>query len=168
MENEQPKRKKNRLKNFNYNSCGAYFLIICTSDRKNYFWDSHHDITDNTQDTPLSYFGNLLNEAILNIPIIYPSLSVEYYVIMPDHVHLLVMIHADEYGNPLPSPTISRVVKQLKASTSKQIGFSIWQKSFYDHIIRNQQDYEDHIKYIFENPIRKNHDPKAYYFARNK
>ena len=52
------------------------------------------------------------------------------------------------------APTMSRVVKQLKGYTSKQIGQSLWQKSFHDHIIRNQKDYEEHINYIYYNPVR--------------
>ncbi len=52
------------------------------------------------------------------------------------------------------APTISRVVQQLKGTVTKRIGVSIWQKLFFDHIIRNQQDYEEHINYIYENPMR--------------
>ena len=51
------------------------------------------------------------------------------------------------------APTISRVVKQLKGCVSKQIGFSIWQKLFYDHIVRNREDYNEINKYIHENPM---------------
>ena len=52
------------------------------------------------------------------------------------------------------APTISRVVKQMKGYVTKQIGVSIWQKLFYDHIIRNLEDYEEHVKYIRENPTK--------------
>ena len=50
--------------------------------------------------------------------------------------------------------TISRVINNLKGYVSKQAGFAIWQKSFHDHIVRNQEDYEAHMKYISENPSR--------------
>jgi hypothetical protein len=46
------------------------------------------------------------------------------------------------------------LVKQLKGNVTKQIGHSIWQKLFFDHVIRNNQDYEEHRKYIYENPKR--------------
>ena len=75
-------------------------------------------------------------------------------MIMPNHIHLLLRVCADEYGRPLVAPTMSRVVKQLKGVVSKQVGISIWQKSFHDHIIRNREDYEEHLRYIYENPIR--------------
>ena len=80
-------------------------------------------------------------------------MSVDRYVIMPDHIHLLITIHTDERGRPMVAPTVSRVVQQMKGYVTKHIGSSIWQKSFYDHVIRNKEDYETHIKYIYENPF---------------
>ena len=133
-EKELPKRKRNRLENYDYSSCGAYFITVCTLERQNYFWENVGAIIDRPQD--------------------YPALSLESYVIMPNHIHLLVRVCADEYGRPLVAPTMSRVVKQLKGIVSKQAGISIWQKSFHDHIIRNREDYEEHLRYIYENPIR--------------
>ena len=56
------------------------------------------------------------------------------------------------------APTMSRVIKQLKGIVSKQVGNGIWQKSFYDHVIRNREDYEEHLRYIYENPSRWRHD----------
>ena len=99
----------------------------------------------------------IVEETILNIPIIYPALSVERYVIMPDHIHLLLLIRADENGRPMVAPTMSRLVQQMKGYVTKRIGTPIWQKLFFDHVIRNQQDYEEHQKYIYENPMRWYH-----------
>ena len=65
-----------------------------------------------------------------------------------------MIIRADEYGRPMVAPTISRVVQQLKGYITKRIGSSIWQKLFVDHVIRNRQDYEEHVKYIYENPMK--------------
>ena len=56
------------------------------------------------------------------------------------------------------APTMSRVVQQLKGYITKRIGCSIWQKLFVDHVIRNREDYEEHVKYIYENPIRWYYD----------
>ena len=56
------------------------------------------------------------------------------------------------------APTVSRIVKQFKGSVTKQIGKSIWQKSFFDHVIRNKEDYEKHVKYIYENPLALYYD----------
>ena len=156
-----PRRKKIRLEKYDYSSPGGYFLTICTSERRNYFWKDT-DASDNTvgtiidrpQDIELSPYGKIVDDAINNIPNVYPSLDVDCYVIMPDHIHILVIIHADEYGRPMVAPTMSRVVQQLKGYVTKRIGCVIWQKLFVDHVIRNRKDYEEHVRYIAENPMR--------------
>ena len=154
MNDNLPKRKPSRLNGFDYSSVGAYFITICTQERRNYFWDNVGATIGRPQETELSLYGKIVDEAIHNIPNIYPAIKVDQYVIMPDHIHLLLRIRADEYGRPMVAPTMSRVVKQLKGYVSKKIGVSIWQKLFFDHVIRNKEDYEEHVKYIYENPLK--------------
>lgn len=81
-------------------------------------------------------------------------MAIDEYVIMPDHVHILLQIRADEYGNPMVAPDLSRIIQQLKGYVSKRTGKSIWQKSYFDHVIRNRADYNEHLKYIYDNPFR--------------
>ena len=175
-EQELPRRKKNRWENYDYSSCGGYFITVCTLDRQNYLGKAVGAISDRQPkaddldnafgdngifDEPcieLSEYGKIVEQAILKIPSAYPTLSVDCYTIMPNHVHLLLMVHCDESGRSLIAPTISRVIRHLKGYVSKQIGTSIWQKSFHDHVIRNRQDYEEHVKYIYENPMRWYYD----------
>lgn len=162
--NKTPHRKKNRLENHDYSSCGGYFLTICALERRNYFWEhaeangsSEYDaerIINHPRDVKLSEYGRIVEQAIKNIPAVYPAVTIGEYVIMPDHVHLLLVIHTDELGRPMVAPTMSRIVQQLKGYVTKRIGVSIWQKLFFDHVIRNQQDYQEHVKYIYENPMR--------------
>ena len=140
------------MENYDYSSCGAYFITICTLGRKNYSWKNVGAIIDRPQNVELSTHGKIVDDAIQNITSAYPSVSLESYVIMPNHIHILLRVCADEYGRPMVAPTMSRVVKQLKGTISKQIGTGIWQKSFYDHIIRNREDYEEHLRCIYENP----------------
>ena len=154
LEDKLPIRKKNRLENYDYSTCGAYFLTICTSARRNYFWNKVGATIGRPQDVELSTYGKIVDEVINNIPTVYPAIMIERYVIMPDHIHLLLRICVDEDGRPMVAPTMSRVVQQLKGTVTKRIGVSIWQKLFFDHIIRNQKDYEEHINYIYENPMR--------------
>ena len=110
------------------------------------------------QDVVLNLYGKFLDEAINNIPKIYPAVLIEHYVIMPDHFHILLTVCADENGQPMIAPTMSTVIQQLKGYVTKKIGKSIWQKLFVDHIIRNQKDFEEHMTYIEENPIRWHYD----------
>lgn len=160
MDNEKtlPKRKDIRLKNYDYSSSGVYFLTICTSERRNYFWANVGATIGRPQDIALSEYGNIVDKAINNIPYVYPALDVDHYVIMPDHIHLLLIVCADECGRPMVAPTMARVVQQLKGYITKRIGHSIWQKLFIDHVIRNREDYEEHVKYIYDNPIRWQYD----------
>ena len=80
---------------------------------------------------------------------------------MPNHIHLVISLQGNEDGRPEVAPTISRIVKYFKGSISKQIGFSIWQKLFHDHIIRNEAEYQKICEYIDTNP-QKWHDDDDY------
>lgn len=155
---QYPKRKRNRIDDFDYSADGAYYVTVCTNNRQHLFWSqctSNHRLT--VDDVPLSEIGKLVEEAILDIPNHYHCVFIDQYCIMPDHVHLIIKI--DRANNVRPyenseAPTISRIVKQFKGVVSKIIGRSIWQKSFYDHCIRNEKDYNEIWEYIEQNPLK--------------
>ena len=146
-----PKRKPNRLPNFDYRTPGAYFITICTKDRKCLLWDT---VGASIARPQLSKYGLVVQKAIFDIPNHYPSISIDHYVVMPNHVHLLLQINTDADGRPMVTPTISTVVQQFKGIVSKQIGCSIWQKLFHDHVIRNAADYTKIWQYIENNPLK--------------
>ncbi len=151
-----PKRKRNRLLNYDYSSCGAYFITVCTKNKEKLFWSDVGAATGRpeTGEYCLSEYGLIVESAINNIEEIYPMISVDKYVVMPNHIHMILLIKSDEYGRPMAAPTISTVINQMKGFVSKQAGFSVWQKLFYDHIIRGQNDYDEIWRYIDENPLR--------------
>ena len=84
----------------------------------------------------------------------YATIDVVCHVVMPNHIHMIIVINNAELtsGRTQFAPTISRVVKQFKGSVTKKMGFPIWQKSFHDHIIRNEGDYLRIFNYIENNP----------------
>lgn len=88
----------------------------------------------------------------------YPFLSVDHYVIMPDHVHLLISVReSGASGTPPPTranETIPRFVSTLKRFTDKSCGEKLWQRSYYDHVIRNDEDYRETWQYLENNPAR--------------
>jgi len=88
---------------------------------------------------------------------------IDKYVIMPNHVHMIIKLSVvqEENGRPMAAPTISRIVNQFKGSVSKQIEYSLWQKLFHDHIIRDEAEYQKIWRYIDENPSRWTED--SYY-----
>lgn len=102
----------------------------------------------------LSNIGKVTETAIGNIEKIYKSVRVDKYTIMPNHIHMIIAIETDDCGRVILAPTISRIVQQMKSYVVKQIGKSIWQKGFYDEIIRNQIAYEKIWLYIDSNPLK--------------
>lgn len=167
MNNEKklPKRKDIRLKGFDYGSPGAYFVTICTEKRKNFFWYGPFDAEKfswcsvgancvRPKNLPLSNIGKIVFEELEIWNKTYDAVSLYSYVIMPDHLHIMVVISYDEYGRTQFAPTLDRMVKQFKGAVTKKVGKSIWQKSFLEHVIRNKNDYETRMNYIYKNPLR--------------
>lgn len=149
-----PQRRPNRIENYNYNQTGAYFITICAQDRKHLFWNNVGADSIRPDNVPLSEAGMLLQKAICQIPDHYEYVRVDKYCIMPDHIHLILRITSDVDGRMISAPTVSTVVGSLKRWVSRQIGRPIWQRSYYDHIIRNQQDYNEIWEYIENNPLK--------------
>lgn len=151
---ELPKRKKNRLEGYDYSAVGVYFVTICVKDRVEMLWDVGARMARPQNATyTLSPYGRAIDETIQNIPERYPMVSVDRYVIMLNHVHLLLAIHGSQDGRVMRAPTISNVICQMKGAVTKKIGFSLWQKLFHDHVVRNEEEYQKIWEYIEYNPI---------------
>ena len=147
-----PKRKPNRLTEYDYSTPNAYFITVCTENRKNLFWADVGAIIDRPEDVPLSEIGMIVRQKIRDISKHYPAITVDHAVVMPNHIHMLLQIHTDINGRSLIAPTISTVIRLMKGAVSKQARFSVWQKGFYDHVIRNEKDYQEVWNYIEGNP----------------
>ena len=155
MNKELPKRKRNRLEEFDYALNGAYFVTICVSGRHAMLWDSTaFQETPSKNEIRLSRYGEIIDQGIHDIELYYPQVAVDKYCIMPDHVHMILLFKPIADGRMISAPTLSTVVGQMKRWVSRQIGFSLWQKSFYDRIIRNEAEYQQIWKYIDENPVK--------------
>ena len=184
MEN-YPQRKQNRLRTIRYDGNGAYFITICAKDRASLFWATgtaalpvSANLAERTATLAegtatlavgaamrrppegLTPLGRIVWERIAGIDAVYGGvISVDNYVVMPNHVHLLMSIHPENAGGRrIGAPTISSVVNQLKGAVSKAAGFSCWQKSFHDHVVRDDRDYRDIWEYIDANPGRWTED----------
>ncbi len=156
---DKPARKPNRIRDFDYSSPGVYFVTICTRDKEKLFWDDNVGASiARPQDAVLSAVGEVVATAIREIPMRYPMISLDNYVVMPNHLHLLLRINTDDSGRAMLAPTVSTVVQQMKGAVTKKLGCSIWQKLFHDHVVRNQRDYEEIWNYIEQNPIRWQED----------
>ena len=148
MDTTKPSRKKIRLDGYDYSSSGAYFITICTMDRKPLLWKR------SDADFGLSHCGETVKTAIESIEKHYKYVAVDKYCIMPNHVHLILTITADERGRMISAPTVSNVVGSMKRWVSKELSVSIWQKSFFDRVIRGEKDYLEIWQYIDDNPLK--------------
>ena len=137
-------RKRNRLDDFDYNQSGAYFVTICVKDRKRILCDI---VGDDAHIVPKKY-GTIVEKYICNVP------EVKKYVIMPDHIHMIIKIESGAMRASPPTNKISNIVRSIKTLTTKEIGHPIFQRSYYDHVIRNEQDYNEIWKYIENNPSK--------------
>ncbi len=157
-------RKNVRLPEYDYSQNGVYFVTVCTRERKHILGSVNVANNANIPNNPvgadiirppvtLTETGLLVQECISKINMIYPAVFVDKYVIMPNHIHLLLSIDSS-CGRMISAPTLSRVVGQMKRAVSKNAGFGVWQKSFYEHIIRNEQDYLEVWQYIDSNPYK--------------
>ncbi len=152
--NEFPKRKTNRMENYDYSTPGAYFITVCTANREKLFWNSVGADIIRPQNAPLSAIGKIVEQGILQMASHYENVTVDKYCVMPDHIHLILRIESDIDGRMISAPTVSTVVGSMKRWVSKQVDRAIWQKSFYDHRIHNQQDYNEIWQYIENNPLK--------------
>lgn len=143
-------RKVNRLNDYDYSQNGYYFITVCTAKKLKIFGNivGANCVRPHIE---LSNIGEIVDSNICKLNDIYDTVFVDKYVVMPNHIHFIIKIIG---GRTQFAPTISRVIKQFKGKITKQIGFSVWQKSFYDHIIRDENDYLRIWEYIEENPAK--------------
>ena len=151
--NNYPIRKNIRLINYDYSSAGYYFVTICVKNRQKILCDivgatapgrpHNNDTWPHINLTPL---GICVDETIQKTN--KNGVIIDKYIIMPNHIHMIIILTGDRGRSPLQN-----IVRNIKSFMTKYAGFSIWQRSFHDHIIRNENEYRRIWKYIDENPI---------------
>ena len=145
---ELSKRKKLRLENWNYAENGWYFITICTKRRQALLGN----IVGNG--FIRSAVGTIAEEQLNELNSRYQHVHVDKYVIMPNHIHMFLVLDGTETERINPFPTVSSIIGLYKAGVSRKVGFPIWQKSFYDHVIRNEEDYQMIWQYVDDNPLK--------------
>ena len=160
-----PRRKENRLSEYDYSRPGCYFVTVCTANREPILWAAEPVLTNHVgadiirpQDR-LSEYGKIVDESIRKIPAVYPLVQVDNYVIMADHIHLLLRI-TENGGRMISAPTkpLSTVIGQMKRAVTKRCGRPVWQKGYHDHVVRNDEDYRAAWAYIDNNPLQERED----------
>ena len=163
-EKDLPKRKHPRLDNYDYSSAGAYFVTICTQNRRCVLSRivGRGLAPAETKWIQYTSLGEIAEKQLFLLENRYPCLAVDSYVIMPNHIHAIMALNAEAAGAS-PRPTIMDIIcayKSLITKECKKNGYTekLFQTSFYEHIIRGREDYEEIAKYIYENPIRWYYD----------
>ena len=139
-------RKHPRLKCFDYTSPYYYFITICTCDKACIFG----------KPGSLNRLGGVAETVLLEIEKHFHNVRVDKYAIMPNHVHMILVLEGENAG-------VSRIIGQYKSTVTRKIREihpqqKVWQTSFHDHVIRNQKDYERIWRYIEANPLNWNRD----------
>ncbi|MFA6081640.1 MAG: transposase [Patescibacteria group bacterium] len=165
-------RKLNRLKNYDYSSSGYYFVTICVHKRSCVFGK----VKNNKM--ILNVYGEMAEQCWLNIPKHFPDVELDEFVIMPNHVHGIIIIYNSQYvgnknfcslqNNKLPwqsklSKSLSSIIRGYKIGVTEfclknEFKKFAWQKSYYDHIICNDYSLLYIRQYIRDNPVNWNED----------
>ncbi|MBP3495109.1 MAG: transposase [Clostridia bacterium] len=154
---ELPKRRPTRLKSFDYSTNGAYFITICTHNRQKTLSKIVVGEGLAPPEVKLTKLGEITREQLLLLEKRFENIKIDRFVIMPNHIHLIIFINNDS-GGASPSPTVCDVIcafKSKSVSLCKKAGYldKVFQRSFHDRIIRNRREYEKITKYIYENPV---------------
>jgi REP element-mobilizing transposase RayT len=164
MQRELPKRKHIRLKNFDYSQAGYYFITICVKNGYELFGEILNSKMN------LNEYGNIAKNELLSVPSRYENVQIDKFIIMPNHIHMIVVIHKTERINPFPTRVdIPNIIGKYKAGVTRTVGNAfmrsdmmkrneIWQKRYHDRIIRDEEEYNRIWKYIDENPLNWDND----------
>lgn len=158
-----PKRKPTHLRYFDYGEGHLYFITICSYNRENVFSSISVGEGLAPPEIMLSGIGNIIEEQLLELNDRYKPAFVDKYIIMPNHIHMILGIEALT-GGASPSPTTHTVICALKSLVTRScrhqgIDKPIWQRGYFDHVIRNDKDYQRIIDYMDNNPFRWTEDP---------
>lgn len=150
-----PKRKQNRLTGYDYSQPGCYFVTICSRDREHLFGCVVGADVLIGPHVQLSKVGAIVEQTISQIP------SVDKYIVMPNHVHILLRLpvaNNGPMGTSAPTQSVPWIVRYLKRTVTMACGKTVWQRGYHDHIIRSEADYLRIWDYIDTNPAKWRED----------
>jgi putative transposase len=164
MSTESKKRRPLRLKEYSYSQPGAYFVTVCTKNKQCIFGKIYNE------EMKLSDKGEIVKKEWLKTAVIRPYVRLDQFVVMPNHFHAILWIEKDDRGTARCAPTISRfgklqseslssIIRAFKAAVTKNInilckrsGLPIWQRNYYEHVIRDESALNRIREYIINNP----------------
>ena len=157
MDVNQIRRNSYRLEGYDYSQAGCYFVTVCTQGNVNRLGDIVNE------KMCLNETGHVVAESWKWLEKRYNNVGLDSWVVMPNHLHGIVIIHDTCRGGSRTAPTkpLGRLIGAFKTVSTKRInicqvspGTKFWQRSFYDHVIRDEDDYNRIREYIQNNPLR--------------
>lgn len=140
-----PRRRRNRIDGFDYAAHGAYFVTVCVAGRRSLLGAMEGD------GVLLSPLGAIALECLRAVPNHHDGVKVDEHIVMPDHVHAIVVLVG-------AGPTLATIVGTFKAAVTRRSGErDFWQRGFHDHVVRDEDDLRRLREYIRTNPLRTRH-----------
>jgi len=160
-------RRSIRLKEYDYSQAGGYYVTIVTQNRVCLFGD----VVDGKM--ALNDWGRIAQQCWLEIPQHYPSVSLDEFIIMPNHTHGIIMINdgnqhivgvqnfepqRNQYQHIIPR-SIGSIIRGFKIGVTKWFRkntdvYNVWQRNYWEHVIRNDNDLNQIREYIINNPLK--------------
>ena len=168
-----PKRKNIRLQGYDYSSNGYYFITICTHNKVHLFGRYnvgaiHESPAKHAENRciELNLYGRIVENVIIGLPERFEEVEIVNHIVMPNHIHMLVSINNNIdweraiRESPLQRSLLSKVIGYLKTNSSKEIhkhnsNLCVWQRGYYDHIVRNDEDCQNCWNYIEYNALKE-------------
>jgi putative transposase len=163
-------RRSIRLKGYDYTQCGAYFVTICSQDRECLFGDIVNG------EIRLNEYGEIADACLKGIPKHFSHSDMDYMIVMPNHVHLILIINNPGRGTACRAPTVERfgfpvngfvptIIRSYKSAVTKQInivrnhpGMPVWHRNYHEHSVRNETELNRIRQYIITNPLQWDND----------
>jgi putative transposase len=164
---QRHRRKSLRLSDYDYAVPGAYFVTICTAKRKNLLGLIEDELMK------INDAGQIIQRMWESIPIQYPDTKLDAFVVMPNHIHGIIIVGAQfiapsftaisgkepDAGVMNHAPTLGSIIRSLKAKSTRMIRQDFfpqfaWQRNYYEHVIRNDTALNKIREYISTNPMR--------------
>ncbi|MBN2223746.1 MAG: hypothetical protein JW765_03630 [Deltaproteobacteria bacterium] len=166
---EQPSRRTIRLKDYDYSQAGWYFVTVCTKGKACLLGRVKKD------EMVFSEIGRTAEKCLIEISSHFPFVSIDERVIMPNHIHAIIVLQpvGAAYMPPGETPplsgphfdsrSLSVIVQQYKSAVKRRcvadgFGYFGWQRGYYEHVIRNEDDLHDIREYIVYNPMKWSED----------
>ena len=155
--NELPKRKQTRLKDYDYSQNGYYFITICTHNRQNLFGEIVGATLCGRPNNP----DKMIEKWLLELENKFDGVKICEYIIIPNHLHFIISKTGDHAGSPLldivgwfKTMTTNEYIENVKNNMFPPFDKKIWQRNYYEHIIRDESDYIETKEYILNNPLK--------------